>query len=280
MPVPDSCSAATKRPLEHCHPVGPVAAAVHAVARVRVGGRDARARQVAVDFIGGGGQCLVARVAGRRRARPPGVRLEYRSLYLASPLTILDIRDGGWSATFGLLGAWMFALYRERKAPAIKTPMRWALALGTAVFAIGIVALALQGSRGQKLPELAFTSLEGQTVQLKEFEGKPTVVNLWATWCPPCVREMPVLHAAQDKHQDVNFVFLNQGEEPGQVSRWLDSQRLPLRNVLPRPEAPSQCCVPTAGLSDDALLQRQGRARLRVASANCLPPRSTRDWKP
>jgi prolipoprotein diacylglyceryltransferase len=35
---------------------------------------------------------------------------EYRSLYLASPLTMLDIRDGGWNPTFGLVGAWMFAL--------------------------------------------------------------------------------------------------------------------------------------------------------------------------
>lgn len=161
---------------------------------------------------------------------------EYRRLYLASPLTILDIRDGGWNPTFGLIGAWMFALYRERKTPAIRRPMRWALTLGTAMFFAGTAILALQGGRGEKLPELAFPSLDGKTIHLKEFEGKPTVVNLWATWCPPCVREMPVLHAAQVKHQEVNFVFLNQGEDPGQVSRWLESQQLPLRNVLLDPK--------------------------------------------
>lgn len=177
----------------------------------------------------------LALLAGVVLARLASV-LEYRSLYLASPLTILDIRDGGWSAPFGLLGAWMYALYRERKAPAIKTPMRRALALGSAVFAIGIVALSFQGTRGQKLPELAFTSLDGQMVQLKAFEGKPTVVNLWATWCPPCVREMPVLHAAQDGHRDINFVFLNQGEEAGHVSRWLGGRQLSLRNVLLDPK--------------------------------------------
>ena len=110
--------------------------------------------------------------------------------------------------------------------------MRWALSLGTAIFFVGTTVLALQGSSGQKLPELAFTSIEGKIVHLKEFEGKPTVINLWATWCPPCVREMPVLHEAQRQHQEVNFVFLNQGEEPEQVSHWLGSRRLPLRNVL------------------------------------------------
>jgi thiol-disulfide isomerase/thioredoxin len=161
---------------------------------------------------------------------------EYRSLYLASPLTIVDIRDGGWNPTFGVLGAWMFELYRERRTPAIRRPLRWALTLGTAMFFVGTAVLALQGGSGQKLPELAFASLDGKTVQLKEFEGKPTVVNLWATWCPPCVREMPVLHEAQEQHREINFVFLNQGEEPGLVSRWLSSQRLPLRNVLLDPK--------------------------------------------
>jgi len=161
---------------------------------------------------------------------------EYRTLYLASPLTILDIRDGGWNPTFGLIGAWLYGVYRERRTPAVRKPLRWALGAGTAVFVIGTVVLALRPASDQKLPEIAFASLGGDTVQLKEFVGKPTAVNLWATWCPPCVREMPVLHEAQRKHPDVNFVFLNQGEDPAQVASWLDSQQLPLRNVLLDPK--------------------------------------------
>ena len=183
---------------------------------------------------------------------------EYLSLYLASPLTILDIRDGGWNPTFGLLGAWMFALYRERRAPTIRRPLRWALTLGTAIFFVGTAVLALQGGGGQKLPELAFSSLEGKTVQLKEFEGKPTIVNLWATWCPPCVREMPVLHEAQASHQEVNFVFLNQGEEPGQVSRWLENQRLPLRNVLLDPKRQASAAFKQKGYPTTLFFNAKG----------------------
>lgn len=41
---------------------------------------------------------------------------------------------------------------------------------------------------------------------------------------------------AQDRHAEVNFVFLNQGEDKSHVWRWLDRQRLPLRNVLLDPE--------------------------------------------
>ncbi len=183
---------------------------------------------------------------------------EYRSLYLAAPLTILDIRDGGWSAPFGLLGAWMYVLYRERKAPAIKRPSRWALGLGTAVFFIGTTVLSFQGANGQRLPELSFTSLDGKTVQLREFEGKPTVVNLWATWCPPCVREMPVLHAAQDKRTDVNFVFLNQGEEGAKVTRWLDGQRLSLRNVLIDPKRQASAAFQQQGYPTTLFFNAEG----------------------
>lgn len=161
---------------------------------------------------------------------------EYRSLYLDSPLSILDIRDGGWNPTAGLAGAWLFALYRTRRMPASRRPLHWALAGGTAIFVVGTTVLALGAPTGQKLPELAFASLDGQTVRLSGFEGKPTVVNLWATWCPPCAREMPVLLEAQRKHTNVNFVFLNQGEDAGQVSQWLHSHRLPLENVLLDPK--------------------------------------------
>jgi thiol-disulfide isomerase/thioredoxin len=161
---------------------------------------------------------------------------EYRALYLASPLSILDIRDGGWNPTFGLIGAWAVALYRERKTPGLRKPVRWALASGTAIFACGTAALVLQPGSGQRLPDLTFQSLEGKDVRLSDFEGKPTVVNLWATWCPPCVREMPVLHQAQVQHPNVHFVFLNQGEDHAQVARWLGSQGLSLRHVLIDPK--------------------------------------------
>ncbi|MDP1532892.1 MAG: TlpA disulfide reductase family protein, partial [Rubrivivax sp.] len=79
---------------------------------------------------------------------------------------------------------------------------------------------------------LSLTSLEGRPMNLAEFKGKPTVVNLWATWCPPCVREMPVLHQAQMERPDVNFVFLSQGESADKVGSWLRARKLPLHNVL------------------------------------------------
>jgi len=198
-----------------------------------------------------------ALLAGAVAARLAFV-FEYRSLYLDSPLAIVNLRDGGWDASFGLLGAWGYALYRARNAPALRRPLRWALGVGSAVFIIGTAALALRPGTGQTLPELAFTSLDGSTVQLSAFNGKPTVVNLWATWCPPCVREMPVLHEAQARHGDVNFVFLNQGEDAAQVSRWLGAQRLTLRNVLLDPRREASAAFKTKGYPTTLLFNARG----------------------
>ena len=57
------------------------------------------------------------------------------------------------------------------------------------------------------------------------------VINLWASWCPPCRREMPVLAAAQKKNTDVLFIFANQGEDGSTVQNYLTRAGLTLDNV-------------------------------------------------
>ncbi len=82
------------------------------------------------------------------------------------------------------------------------------------------------------LSEKQVILLDGETTTLAVLaDGKPLVVNLWATWCPPCRREMPVLAAAQQRERGVNFVFANQGENRATVVRYLTASQLALANV-------------------------------------------------
>ncbi|MBA1375823.1 TlpA family protein disulfide reductase [Sphingomonas ursincola] len=56
--------------------------------------------------------------------------------------------------------------------------------------------------RGKAAPDVSFKDPDGKTVTLAAFKGKPVLVNLWATWCGPCVVEMPTLDALAAREKD------------------------------------------------------------------------------
>ena len=51
-------------------------------------------------------------------------------------------------------------------------------------------------------PDISFLDKDGKTIKLSDFKGNIIVVNLWATWCPPCVREMPSLGKLANFYKD------------------------------------------------------------------------------
>jgi len=62
-------------------------------------------------------------------------------------------------------------------------------------------------------------------------------LNMWATWCPPCRREMPVIERAQAAYPDVSFVLVNQGEDLQTIQRFLAEEGLQLSDVLRDPHS-------------------------------------------
>lgn len=161
---------------------------------------------------------------------------QWREPYFAAPLSILDIRDGGWEPAAGVVVALLFGLHRARRQAGLRKPMLAAGFTTGAVLLLGGIGTLLVASSAVPLPPLSLNSLEGRPVSLAGFAGKPTVINLWATWCPPCQREMPVLQQAQAAHPDVNIVFVNQGEEAPTIAAFLDRRGLALSNVLVDPQ--------------------------------------------
>lgn len=57
---------------------------------------------------------------------------------------------------------------------------------------------------------MQFQDPEGEPVSLADFRGKPLLVNLWATWCAPCVAEMPTLDGLAGSNQDIQVLAVSQ----------------------------------------------------------------------
>ncbi|SCK27560.1 Thiol-disulfide isomerase or thioredoxin [Variovorax sp. HW608] len=158
--------------------------------------------------------------------------LRFHEAYSAAPLGILDIRDGGWSPLGGIVAAWACLLVLAWLRRTLARPVGAALATATGGWLLGTMILATWPAEALQIPVVKLASPQGQEVLLSEFHGKPVVVNLWATWCPPCQRELPILEQAQTERPDVHFVFLNQGEAAETVNSFLVARYPGLRNVL------------------------------------------------
>lgn len=163
----------------------------------------------------------------------------YIESYMDAPLSMLDIRDGGFLLAPGLVAGIGTALWRGWRMPALRRPLGAAMLAGVGVWAGTLGALGLMEASRASIPTASFQRLDGDAVTLDDLgaaeEGKPRVVNLWATWCPPCRREMPVLQAAQARESNVAFVFANQGETVDQVRNYLAQEELQLENVIMDP---------------------------------------------
>jgi thiol-disulfide isomerase/thioredoxin len=153
--------------------------------------------------------------------------------YRDAPWSAFDIRDGGFNSWAGLAAATAVAIWQASKHPELHKPLSLGLLAGTLAWTMSGAPGMLGVDAQMALPAVELKTLTGDTTNLAALShGKPMVVNLWATWCPPCRREMPVLAEAQQRETGVTFVFVSQGDDTAKVQRYLSSSQLNLANVL------------------------------------------------
>jgi thiol-disulfide isomerase/thioredoxin len=64
--------------------------------------------------------------------------------------------------------------------------------------------------------------LNGQGIDLEQYKGKTIFINFWATWCKPCIQEMPSIENAQDKLKNQNIIFLlASNEDTEQIEKFI-----------------------------------------------------------
>jgi len=125
---------------------------------------------------------------------PPPLAGEGRDGARKGPLALVAaiVGLGTLAAVYGVVGA-----SRNAGGPACRSALD--LARRMEPLAHGEVAAVKVADEARKLPELAFRDASGQPKSLANWRGRTVLLNLWATWCVPCRKEMPALDALQDK---------------------------------------------------------------------------------
>ena len=74
---------------------------------------------------------------------------------------------------------------------------------------------------------LNFDTPDGQPQPMRNFRGKPLLLNFWATWCPPCVEELPLLDTFYQEHKAKGWQVLGLAvDQPSAVRKWLQAKSL------------------------------------------------------
>lgn len=82
-------------------------------------------------------------------------------------------------------------------------------------------------NKGKLAPDTEFNDPDGEPTSLAAFAGKPVLVNLWATWCAPCVKELPTLDSLARSSGGLQVLAISQDMGPhASVAAFLDSHKL------------------------------------------------------
>jgi len=122
------------------------------------------------------------------------------------------------------------------------------------------------GQAGKPIPIVEIKNGDGQPAKLSDLKGKPVLVNLWATWCVPCIKELPTLDAlaARDAGK-LQVVLVNEDLEGVRVvAPFL--QKHPIKNSKPWLDTANALMIPlkVASLPTTILYDANGKEVLRV----------------
>lgn len=225
-----------------------LAAIVCIAAFLFLAGRIARRTQTRADTV-----AWRALLTGAVAARAAYVLLHFDA-YRAEPSSVFAIWQGGFALWPGLAAALAVIALMLRRS-------RATLALGgTAVALTLIMTLAVPMLRPAPRPlpaGLTLTTLDGRAVALDSLRGKPFVLNVWATWCGPCRREMPMVTDVA-RNAAMPVFLANAGEDTATIRRYLSEQGLPADRVLTDPAHEAIPALETQALPTTLFIDSSG----------------------
>jgi peroxiredoxin len=113
-------------------------------------------------------------------------------------------------------------------------------------------------------PELTLTDTQGASRSLADYRGQVVLVNLWATWCPPCKEEMPALQSFYNQNREEGFVVIaiNDGDPAADVLTFVKDFRLTFPVWLDPNYIATEQAFKTLNLPSSFVIDRNGTVRL------------------
>jgi len=150
-----------------------------------------------------------------------GFVVENAGHYLADPLAVFQVWQGGFSPWWGVAAGALYVIIRLLSGSVQLAQVIAPAAVALAVWLIVPATFARLDDRVIALPQGPQPLLTGGELDLTAQRDAPLVLNLWATWCGPCQRELPHLARAASDWPEVNIYYLNQGESVTAIERYL-----------------------------------------------------------
>ena len=141
------------------------------------------------------------------------------------------------------------------------------LAAAAVILALGIAACG--GSDGTEATSLQGTTLQGETVDLALAGDKPTVVNFFASWCPPCNSEAADLVKFAEAHPEVQVVGVAVNDAQADTERFVTQYRLPY-TVLMDPDGELAGVWGVDGIPATFFLDKSGKQQASMVGAASL----------
>lgn len=114
-------------------------------------------------------------------------------------------------------------------------------------------------------PEFSLTD-GSQSVDLAKLRGKIVLLNFWASWCPPCIEELPTLMELHRRMPEVVVVAISIDEDPEKYQRFLTKNHVDLLSVRD-PSQKIETMYGTVQIPETYVIDRQGKLRRKFVSA-------------
>lgn len=157
-----------------------------------------------------------------------------------------------------------------------------ALVVALALIGIALYAMRMQGvhetaarpdalaklvavDSPRRLPAAAFFDAKGQRLSLASFNGHFVLLNLWATWCGPCVRELPALARLQQAVPTLTIIAVSEGREnAADTERFLKSHTAGALHVYTDPDHAFLAALGVVGLPLSVLVDQNGMEKAKA----------------